>query len=436
MDYDEEKIQQIVYNLLSNALKFTGKHGQIIFFASKIEQDGQPFLRLIVRDNGIGIPPESIDHIFDRFYQAHSSPPQSPRRGEEGSGKLSPADPPPLGGLGGAAGGAGIGLALTKEMVELMKGRIAVQSQVGEGTEFVLFLPIEAEVPPTAEVAVAEQGAVRKTEQPAQSNIELIQQAEAVDEGEASYQTALPELLIIEDNPDIITYIKTILKDNYNIHTARNGALGIEKALEIIPDIIISDVMMPEKSGYAVCETLKQDERASHIPIILLTAKATQADKVEGLKYGADAYLSNPFDKEELLIRLEKLVASRRQLQQRYASGANAYQSAEPSVDDIFLQKLWEHIQANLSDAEFGVAQLAEAVLMSQMQLYRKLKALTGKTPSQFIRSYRLQKGLELLQKGELTISEIAYETGFTDPSYFSRVFHTEFGKPPSEIIK
>ena len=411
MDYDEEKIQQIVYNLLSNALKFTGKHGQIIFFASKIEQDGQPFLRLIVRDNGIGIPPESIDHIFDRFYQVDRA-----------------------GNMGEAS--TGIGLALTKELVELMKGRIAVQSQVGEGTEFVLFLPIEAEVPPTAEVAVAEQGAVRKTEQPTQSNIELIQQAEAVDEGEASYQTALPELLIIEDNPDIITYIKTILKDNYNIHTARNGALGIEKALEIIPDIIISDVMMPEKSGYEVCETLKQDERASHIPIILLTAKATQADKVEGLKYGADAYLSKPFDKEELLIRLKKLVASRRQLQQRYASGATAYQSAEPSVDDIFLQKLWEHIQANLSDAEFGVAQLAEAVLMSQMQLYRKLKALTGKTPSQFIRSYRLQKGLELLQKGELTISEIAYETGFTDPSYFSRVFHTEFGKPPSEIIK
>lgn len=246
----------------------------------------------------------------------------------------------------------------------------------------------------------------------------------------------LPELLVIEDNQDIITYIKTILKDNYKIHTARNGAAGIEKALEAIPDIIISDVMMPEKSGYEACEALKQDERTSHIPIILLTAKATQADKVEGLKYGADAYLSKPFDKEELIIRLEKLVETRRQLQQHYANNATVSQTAEPSVDDIFLQRLREHIQAGLSDAEFGVPQLALAVPMSQMQLYRKLKALTGKTPSLFIRSYRLQKGLELLQKGELNISEVAYEVGFADPSYFSRVFQKEFGKSPRYFTK
>ncbi|MCB0579347.1 MAG: helix-turn-helix domain-containing protein, partial [Phaeodactylibacter sp.] len=188
--------------------------------------------------------------------------------------------------------------------------------------------------------------------------------------------------------------------------------------------------------GYEVCETLKQDERASHIPIILLTAKATQADKVEGLKYGADAYLTKPFDKEELFVRLEKLVESRRRLQQRYASGPKASSTAAPSIDDLFLQKLWAHIQDNLSDAEFGVPQLAVAVPMSQMQLYRKLKALTGKTPSQFIRSYRLQKGLELLQKGELNISEIAYDVGFTDPSYFSRVFQKEFGKSPSDFLR
>ena len=453
MDYDEEKIQQIVYNLLSNALKFTGEHGKIIFHASKIEQDGQPFLKLKVKDNGMGIAETDLPHIFNRFY---SLPQPLQRRGEAKEG-LPPGAaqhesfPPPSGeapqaegaflqgdrgGLQGGREGAGIGLSLAKELVELMNGRIEVQSQLGKGTEFILYLPIEAKVEPTAEVLVAEQEAVRKTGLLTPAGIDPAPPADASDEEEASHRSALPELLIIEDNPDIVTYIKTILKDKYKAHTAGNGALGIEKALEIIPDIIISDVMMPEKNGYEVCETLKQDERASHIPIILLTAKATQADKVEGLKYGADAFLTKPFDKEELLIRLEKLVESRRRLQQRYASGPKASSTAAPSIDDLFLQKLWEYIQDNLSDAEFGVPQLAAAIDMNQMQVYRKLKALTGKTPSQFIRSYRLQKGLELLQKGELNISEIAYDVGFTDPSYFSRVFQKEFGRSPSDFIK
>ncbi|MCB9051628.1 MAG: response regulator [Lewinellaceae bacterium] len=446
MDYDEEKIQQIVYNLLSNALKFTGEQGKIIFHASRIEEDGQPFLKLKVKDNGIGIAEADLPHIFNRFY---SLPQPLQRRGEAKEG-LPPSAaqhesfPPPSGEVPQAEGaflrgggeGAGIGLALAKELVELMNGRIEVQSRVGEGTEFTLYLPIEATVEPTAEVLVAEQDAVRRTGLLTPAGIDPAPPADASDEEEASYRSALPELLIIEDNPDIVTYIKTILKDKYKAHTAGNGALGIEKALEIIPDIIISDVMMPEKNGYEVCETLKQDERASHIPIILLTAKATQADKVEGLKYGADAFLTKPFDKEELLIRLEKLVESRRRLQQRYASGPSASSTAEPSIDDLFLQKLWAHIQDNLSDAEFGVPQLAAAIDMNQMQVYRKLKALTGKTPSQFIRSYRLQKGLELLQKGELNISEIAYDVGFTDPSYFSRVFQKEFGRSPSDFIK
>ncbi len=449
MDYDEEKIQHIVYNLLSNALKFTGEHGRIIFHASRVEQEGAPFLKLKVKDNGIGIPPENIGRIFDRFY---SLPRPLQRRGEaeEGPQAAVPhnaAQPEPSSPLWGDQGGlqggwegagAGIGLALAKELVELMNGRIEVESRVGEGTEFILYLPIEAKVEPMAKAAEEEE--VRRMEQLAPYNSELIHTdaplAETPDEEEGPGFSALPELLIIEDNPDIVTYIKTIVKDKYRIHTAGNGALGIEKALELIPDIIISDVMMPEKSGYEVCETLKQDKRTSHIPIILLTAKATQADKVHGLKYGADAYLTKPFDKEELIIRLEKLVEARRQLQQRYASGAEASPTAESSVDGLFLQKLREHIQAKLSESEFGVAQLAAAAHMSQMQLYRKLKALTGKTPSQFIRSHRLQKGLELLQKGELNVSEIAYETGFTDPSYFSRVFHKEFGKPPSDFVK
>jgi DNA-binding response OmpR family regulator len=399
---------------LANALKFTPEAGKIIFHASKVEQQGQPVLKLKVKDTGIGIRPEDIELIFDRFYQINH-----PGKNKEE--------------------GTGIGLALVKELVELMNGQIVVDSQIGEGTTFILYLPIASKVSPRIrQAATGQQGAAFS---PSGENAFIPpddpQNEEEVDRTEAIASSSLPELLIIEDNQDIITYIKTILKNSYNFHIARNGGAGIEKALEVVPDIIISDVMMPEKDGYEVCKILKQDERTSHIPIILLTAKSTQQDKVEGLKYGADAYLTKPFDREELIIRLKKLVAIRQQLQQRYTptSSSAIAKEANLSIEEAFLQKLHEHIQRNLSDAEFGVSQLAAATHLSQMQLYRKLKALTGKTPSQFIRSYRLQKGLELLKAGQLTVAEIAYEVGFTDPSYFSRTFQKEFRKNPSSFL-
>ena len=413
MDYDEEKIQQIVYNLLSNALKFTPENGKIIFHASKIIQDGKPFLKLKIKDNGIGMSPENVERIFDRFYQAN----------EEGSNH---------------AEGTGIGLSLTKELVELMQGRIEVESQIGEGTEFNLYFPIKTQF---ANAAVSINGKKSTSEKDALrlANIEDTSdfQKEEMEETAASPISTFPDLLIIEDNPDIITYIKSILKNSYNLHTAMNGKLGIEKALDLIPDIIISDVMMPEKNGYEVCETLKQDERTSHIPIILLTAKSTQSDKIDGLKYGADAYLTKPFDKEELQVRLQKLVEIRQQLQHRYSTSSDTKTSqvVAPSLEDIFLQKLNEQIQTHLNDSEFGVTQLAASIHLSQMQLYRKLKALTGKTPSQFMRSYRLQRALELLKVGKLNVSEIAYEVGFADPSYFSRMFQKEFGRNPSQYL-
>lgn len=408
MDYDEEKILQIIYNLLSNALKFTPQDGKIVFHASKIEEEGLPVLKLKIKDNGQGISPADIPHIFDRFYQVNHA---DFRQAE----------------------GTGIGLALTKELVELMNGRIDVESELGVGTEFLLYLPIKAQLPATKYTAGKAITGFNNKE-PEDSTISSLHTDNESSTTEA-VDSELPELLIIEDNEDIIIYIKTVLSGQYVFHTAKNGVAGIEKAFEIIPDIIISDVMMPEKNGYEVCETLKQDERTSHIPIVLLTAKSTQEDKILGLKFGADAYLTKPFDKEELVVRLEKLVNIRQQLQMRYANAA-APSSTSPSIDDVFLDKLHEQIQSQLSDTEFGVLQLAEAARLSQMQLYRKLKALTGKTPSQFIRAYRLRQALLLLQKGELTISEIAYEVGFADPSYFSRMFQKEFKKNPSDYFK
>ncbi|MFK7776344.1 MAG: ATP-binding protein [Saprospiraceae bacterium] len=410
MDYDEEKIQQIVYNLLSNALKFTPDTGKIIFHASRMEEDGLPLLKLKVKDNGIGMLPENVDRIFDRFYQGNRT-------------DTNPSE------------GTGIGLSLTKELVELMEGRIEVESQIGEGTEFTLYLPIKSAHVNSTVLSKDEKSLVQNDQSNLVAPVES--QNEENEEAETLSVAAFPDLLIIEDNPDIIIYIKSILKNNYNIQTAKNGNLGIEKALDLIPDIIISDVMMPEKNGYEVCDILKQDERTSHIPIILLTAKSNQSDKIDGLKHGADAYLTKPFDKEELLIRLKKLVDIRQQLQLRYGNNPNAKTTSDPvdSIEDIFLQKLHEQIQIHLSDAQFGVPQLAETIDLSQMQLYRKLKALTGKTPSQFIRSYRLQQALDLLQTGNLNVSEVAYDVGFSDPSYFSRMFHKEFGKNPSHFL-
>ena len=402
MDYDEEKIQHIIYNLLSNAIKFTKEEGKIILHSQKVEHNGIPHLKIKVKDTGIGIAQEAIPHLFDRYYQTKNSATKN-------------------------ESGTGVGLTLTKELVELMNGKIEVESIEGKGTDFIIWLPI------------ATSNNTLTTPFQKQNNFPTNENALTQAENNNTH-TDLPILLIIEDNQDIITYIHTILQDKYQIHIAKNGQLGIKKALDIIPDIIISDVMMPIKNGYEVCEVLKQDERTSHIPIILLTAKSTQADKIEGLKYGADAFLTKPFHKDELMIRLEKLITIRQKLQQRYSQFIISEPVPSPittqPLEDSFLQKLITAIEQNFENNQFGVPELAEHVQMSQMQVYRKLKALTGETPSVLIRKTRLQKGKKLLENTDLTISEIAYKIGFSDPNYFSRTFQKEFRKSPRDFRK
>lgn len=418
MDFDEEKIKQIVYNLLSNALKFTPENGKIFFHASTVlNKDQTESLKLKVIDSGIGIHPKSLTHIFDRFFQVNQSP------NNNNNYQL---------------GGTGIGLALTKELTELMQGKIEVQSVVGEGTEFIIHLPIEQNSEHPKESTFKDKNPNGKQATPTAED--LIQQSANMEMDEMVDSIPnFPEVLIIEDNPDIVTYIKSILKNHYNIHSAKNGRLGINQALKLIPDIIICDVMMPEKNGYEVCEILKQEERTSHIPIILLTAKSTKVDKLDAYKFGADAYLTKPFDKEELLTRIHNLIEVRKKLQEHYSTTFGNPNSTrvqkEDSLDNQFLNKLQDQIQIHLNDHSFGVPQLALKSGMSQMQMYRKLKALTGKTPSQFIRSFRLQRALELLQNSTLSVSEIAYDVGFSDPSYFSRVFQKEFGRNPSSFL-
>lgn len=410
MDYDPEKLLYIVSNLLSNAIKFTPKNGDVYVSASLSSipanspaENKRSSLEIQVKDTGVGIEAEKLPHIFDRFYQTDDSP---TRRGE----------------------GVGIGLALSRELVYLLKGEIKVDSELGTGTNFTLSLPIS-----------------RKAPKNQIENLDLddkmlgFKPPIAPLTGNAKAQPLIlsdaPLALIIEDNPDVVRYLQSCLENDYNILTAHNGQTGVQTAIDTTPDIIISDVMMPEKNGYEVCDILKSDERTSHIPIILLTAKSDQDARLTGLRKGADAYLSKPFHQEELKVRLEQLIEIRRKLQERYANLNLEEMNQLPSnVEDEFLRKVRQIVEANLSDSEFDIAQLCRAVGMSRSQLFRKLKALTGKSASLVIRSIRLQKARHLLKTSRINVSEAAYTVGFKDLAYFSKCFSEEYGEQPSSV--
>ena len=401
MDFDSNKVASIISNLLSNAIKFTPDNGKIIVHLSETLQNSKKYFVVKVKDNGVGIPKKEVVHIFNRFYQVDTS---SSRKHE----------------------GTGVGLALAKELVVLMKGTLHVESVLGKGTTFILQLPVTNQASQIKDVEIdINQFVISSSEDTIQ-----------VESQQNNSISQLPLALIIEDNFDVAYYIKICLAEKYETLHAKNGNIGIEMAYQKIPDIIISDVMMPEKDGFEVCETLKNDQRTSHIPIILLTAKASEEDKIEGLKHGADAYLIKPFNKDELFIRIEKLIDLRKRLIQKYSD--STYKSLQTvtknDLEAQFLNKVITCIEKNMENSNFKIVFLARELGLSESQLYRKIKALTNTTTVVFIRSVRLQKAKELLQNKEFNISEICYKVGFTDPSYFSRVFKDEFGCPPSEI--
>lgn len=407
MDHDPDKLLRIVSNLLSNALKFTPPEGHIYFHIDQKADGDQRLLHLRVQDTGVGIPPEDLPYIFGRFYQVDDS---ATRQGE----------------------GTGIGLALTQELVKLLGGDIKVESAVGVGSTFHVSLPITTEAPAEAADSLAEEkietmtlaGAAPVLSAAATSPITSVRQAEGA-----------PTLLIVEDNPDVRQFLIACLQAHYQLETAANGREGIDKAIELVPDLIVSDVMMPEKDGYELTASLKQDERTDHIPIVLLTAKADQESKISGLEKGADAYLSKPFEERELLVRLEKLLGLRKKLQARYA--LISFTDRGPAqVEDPFLQKFLELVEKELSNPDLDMNQLSRSLGMSRSQVFRKLKALTGQSATVFIRSIRLQHAKQLLDTSELTISEIAYEVGFTSLNYFSAAFLEAFGERPSATRK
>jgi YesN/AraC family two-component response regulator len=319
-----------------------------------------------------------------------------------------------------------------------MGGKIVVQSPAadGVGTTFAVSLPIHQNAPMVA-IASPDNWADLPVLSSDTEGVFLEEETTANPE-------ELPLLLLIEDNTDVATYIQVCLKNRYIVDWANNGTIGIEKAFNTIPDVILSDVMMPEKDGFEVCQTLKNDERTSHIPIVLLTAKADVASRLEGLGVGADAYLSKPFLKEELFLYLEKLVELRRKLQALYAGREkdifqkkdSPTEPAALTLDALFLQKIREFVEARLDDQEFGNTELARKMFLSESQLFRKIKALTGQSIALHIRSIRLQNARTMLQNSDRSVAEIAYLTGFNDPSYFTRVFSKEFGDLPGDLRK
>ncbi|MBL7775025.1 MAG: response regulator, partial [Saprospiraceae bacterium] len=399
MDYDPDKLQKIVSNLLSNAVKFTPPGGQVTLWVAT-DRD----LHFSVLDTGPGIPPEKLPLVFDRFYQADDSPTRQ-------------------------AEGTGIGLTLTKELVHLLGGRISAESRPGGGALFFVTLPV----------------ARTAAKQPVQSeNSETAQDPEPSAAFDARSpvsddQQSRPRLLLIEDNADVVRYVASLLAADYEIHEAANGREGVEAAFRLVPDLVISDVMMPEMDGYQVCRILKTDELTCHIPIVLLTAKADRQSKIKGLTHGADEYLPKPFDPEELFVRLEKLLELRRRLQEKYAGPdqlSTLARSAAASLDELFLQKAISIVEVRLADEEFDMPQLCLALNMSRSNLFRKLKALTGKSATDFIRSIRLKKAKDLLETTDMNVMEVCYAVGFGSPNYFSRVFQEAFGVTPSEVRK
>lgn len=397
MDFDKEKMQAILSNLLTNAIKFTPEGGHVYINIDKIMHYDQAFCQIKIRDTGIGISEEVIEKIFELYYQADNS---ATRIGE----------------------GTGIGLTLTKELIRLMGGEISVSSKYGIGSTFVVTIPITTNSEPAEATTFAIPIPLRQERTPHPST--------------AFGDPEMPLLLVVEDNDDLREYLISCVSQQYQIAEARNGRIGIEKAFELIPDLIISDVMMPEKDGFELCQTLKNDERTSHIPLILLTAKVDVSSRLEGLSRGADDYIAKPFDRKELEVRLHNLIKNRRRLQMRYASLPLPAPSEDPDLkmEDAFLLRIREIVEAHISDADFEMPQLERALGMSRSQIYRKVKALRDQPPTLFIRSIRLHKAKELLQSSQLTIAEIAYEVGFTTPSYFSTAFLEEFGKNPSDF--
>jgi len=435
---DREKFEQVLNNLLSNAFKFTGEGGSVEVEVSlqsavrssqssvdskatadwrlKTEDLHGAWVGIKISDTGPGISPEHINHVFDRFYQA----------GNENRSYYE---------------GTGIGLALTKELVELHHGKIKVESVQGKGSAFTIFLPLGNEHLKPEEIDTNPRSEEYLSKPVGEEESFNIEHRTLNDEPEASEE--MPLLLIVEDNADMRAYIRGYFENDFQIIEAVDGTDGYEKSTEHIPDIIISDVMMPNMDGNEFCRKVKEDERTSHIPLILLTARSSKESRIEGLETGADDFITKPFDGDELQIRVKNLIDQRkrlstvleRKIQKSHTTTKLDFDdSGITSMDERFLQKVIEVVKERHADPEFNTTAFGQAIGLGRIQLNRKIKALTGQTTINFIRIFRLNRAAELIKKKSATVAEIAYDVGFSSPSYFTECFRLHFGKLPSEF--
>lgn len=398
---DRDKLEHIYFNLMSNALKYTPEGGRI---TTALSYDGKQYV-LSVSDTGKGIEEEALPHLFDRFFQAR-----------------------------GAVGGTGIGLSLVKAYVDLHHGDIRVESNEGEGTRFFISLPAaqpgydpakDREARPVAERELVDDSYVPE-------DINAKEAADRITNAE-DFDADRPLVLIIDDNNGMRAYLRSILKDRYNVSEAADGRHGLEKARHEVPKLIVCDVMMPVMDGLEFTRQLKEDIATSHIPVVLLTARSLPEQREKGYETGADSYLTKPFSGQVLLSRIDNLLRSRTLLRSLF-SGDKAEAAEEErlcSQDKTFVTRLREIIQQHLADSDFSVERLGEEIGLSRVQLYRKVKVLTGKTPVELLRKARLMKARTMVTTTDRSIAEIAYATGFTSPSYFNKCFKDEFGVSP-----
>lgn len=414
--FDRDKLENIITNLLTNAFKFTPENGKIsiiIKFVNKTENIHPDFLEIAVQDSGRGIPAEQLDKIFDRFYQV----------GDD---------------WGNGTNGTGIGLSLTKELITLQYGKIQVESKLNEGSSFIVKLPLGKNHLNKQEFVIKNPEELKDDSLIIKCRTNENITLNDVKESFISEETEKPIVLIIEDNADVRQHISENFKKEFIVKQAIDGKKGMEKAIAFIPDLIISDIKMPEMDGVELCKKLKTDERTSHIPIILLTAKAEVENKIEGLETGADDYITKPFNIKELLSRSRNLIEQRKKLREKYTTQIEVEPGniAVKSADERFLKHALEVIEKNMGDCDFDVNSFFPEMNMSRMQLFRKLKALVNQTPSELIRNMRLKRAAQLMKQNFGNIAEITFEVGFNNLSYFAKCFKEKFGILPSEFVK
>lgn len=394
---DAEKLERIYFNLLANAFKFTPENGKVTVRLTALKKDSVPFFRFTVANTGSLISAEHIRSIFDRFYKIdrHHT-------------------------------GSGIGLALVKAFVEIHGGSISVESDERLGTVFTVDLPVRT----------CEEGTYVVTAPMEESAPDRMDSLLREDEAENLNDPSKPSVLVIDDNADIRAYVHTLLNSEYSIIEAADGTEGIRKAMKYVPDVIISDVMMPGIDGIECCRRLKGELQTCHIPVILLTACSLDEQRIQGYAGGADSYISKPFSSQLLLTRIRNLIESRQRMKQFFGDRQTLAKEDICDMDKDFVERFKSLIEVKMGDSELNVEDLGKEMGLSRVQLYRKIKSLTNYAPNELLRMARLKKAASLLASSDMTIAEVGYEVGFTSPSYFAKCYKEQFGESPTEFLK